>query len=314
VRPIKPSLLVSLALCWVLSASPGAAAVVDWEAPPVADHRVALRCYLPDGVPRVRAILVLVPGLNADGRSLVHDADWMGLAGRTGCALIGCSMRGSEGGAYYDAGRWSGGCFFRGLGELAHLSAHPELHDVPLGFWGHSAGGQWNYNLACWKPERTFAFIANKGAYYDTPANPDVRLIPALWIAGEKDTDERIGNITSRYAESRRRGAPWGLLLEAEVNHAAGRSKEIGMAFLEEALALRVDEGGRFHPVEAGAGWLGDFRNNEVEKNTSSNFGPVTMAWLPGPNTAQLWQSLSRGATAVPPDHPSNPPAANPAR
>jgi hypothetical protein len=79
------------------------------------------------------------------------------------------------------------------------------------------------------------------------------------------------------------------------------------MAFLEEALALRVDGEGRLRPVEAGAGWLGDFRNNEVEKNTSSTFGSMTMAWLPGPGTAQRWKTLSEGVAAVPAGHPPGP-------
>ena len=171
------------------------ATVVDWEATRFADHQMALRCYLPDEVHQVRAIIVLVPGMNGDGRSMANDPEWMGLAQRNGCALIGCSIKGIQGAVYHEVVQWSGELFLSGIGELARMSNHPELENVPLGFWGHSAGGQWNYNFACWKPERTFAFIVNKGAYYQGVSSQAVRAIPSLWIAGGKDTDERIGNI-----------------------------------------------------------------------------------------------------------------------
>jgi hypothetical protein len=269
------------------------ATVVDWEATRFADHQMALRCYLPDEVHQVRAIIVLVPGMNGDGRSMANDPEWMGLAQRNGCALIGCSIKGIQGAVYHEVVQWSGELFLSGIGELARMSNHPELENVPLGFWGHSAGGQWNYNFACWKPERTFAFIVNKGAYYQGVSSQAVRAIPSLWIAGGKDTDERIGNITSLYAENRRKGAAWGLLIEPEVNHAVGRSKEIGMAFLEEALSLRVDSDGHMHPVKEGAGWIGDFRGYAVCANPTSTFGDLTHAWFPGKSTAEHWRSIS---------------------
>lgn len=275
------------------------AAVFDWEATHVADHMMALRCYLPDSLVQARAIIVLVPGMNGDGRSQANDAEWMGLAQRTGCALIGCCIKGGQGGIYHEVIQWSGDLFLKGAGEIARMSNHPELDTAPLGFWGISAGGQWNYNFACWKPERTFAFVVNKGAYYQGIPTPALRKVPALWIAGGKDTDERIGNITSLYAENRRKGAPWGLLIEPGGNHAVGRSKEIGMAFLEEALALRVEETGQFHPVEAGAGWLGSFQGFEITKNISTDFGAATNTWLPGRNTAELWKCISLGIPAV---------------
>ncbi len=276
------------------------AAVFDWEAPLTDDHVMALKCYLPDGLERARAIIVLVPGLNADGRGLANDPQWMKLAQRTGCALIGLSNRGNQGGSYYEVEHWSGDLFLKGIAELARNSNHPELENLSLGFWGHSAGGQWNYNFACWKPQRTYAFIANKGAYYHGIPTPALRKVPALWIAGGKDTDERIGNITSLYAENRRKGAPWGLLIEPEVNHAVGRSKEIGMAFLEDALFLRTDPKGNLHTLKGETGWLGNFRECGVEPNVASGFGPVTNTWLPGQNSANLWNKISSSNCPVP--------------
>lgn len=286
------SLATIAAISLVTATGSAKATVIDWEAPHVSDHHMALRCYLPEGLVKARAIIVLVPGLNGDGRSMANDPEWMGLAQRTGCALIGCFIKGSQGGSYYEVSHWSGDLLLKGLEELARLSNHSEIESAALGFWGHSAGGQWNYNFACWKPERTFAFVVNKGAYYVGITTPALREVPALWIAGAKDTEERIGNITSLYAENRRKGAPCGLLIEPGVDHSVGRSKQIGMAFLEEALSLRVDSDGHMHPIKEGTGWIGDFRVYAVCANTNT-FGDVTHEWFPGKSTAELWRSIA---------------------
>jgi poly(3-hydroxybutyrate) depolymerase len=297
----------------LMSQETASSAVFEWEAKPAADHVMALRCYLPDGLEKVCAIVVLVPGMNGDGRSLVNDAQWVAFAQRMKCALIGCSIKGSQGAVYHEVTNWAGAQFLKGVKELAHTSNHSELETVSMGFWGHSAGGQWNYNFACWKPERTFAFIVNKGAYYQGVSTTALREIPSLWIAGAKDTEERIGNITSLYAENRRKGAPWGLLIEPTVNHAAGRSKEIGMAFLEDVLPLRIDAGGHLHPITGGSGWLGNFQSHEVYKNSTPDYGALTATWLPGKSTADIWRSISMGVPSnmrENQDLPQPPPAA----
>ncbi|MCE9588052.1 MAG: hypothetical protein K8R57_07035 [Verrucomicrobia bacterium] len=296
---MKKSSIVGIAVfCILLTHTDARAAVFEWEAPHIGDHQMSLRCYIPDGQLHTRALFVLVPGLNGDGRGLALDKEWQSLAQRTGCALIALLNRGNQNGIYYEVNHWSGELFLKGLAELSRTSGHPELNSAPLGFWGHSAGGQWNYNFACWKPERTFAFIANKGGYYNGSATPAVRSIPALWMAGEKDTDLRIGNITSLYAENRRRGALWGLLIEPGVDHAVGRSKEIGIVFLEDALTVAVDSSGTLIPITAG-GWLGDLQSHEIMKATSADTGPSIRAWLPGMHSAELWKSISQGVATT---------------
>ena len=287
----KLALLFSI----LLSAQTAYTAIYDWEAPVQADHHVALRCYLPDSLKEVRAIIILSPGLNADGRNMANDPEWQSFALRNGCALVAYSMTGGDHGIYYEAEHWSGSLLLLGMVELAGKSSHPELNSVPFGLWGHSAGGQFNYNFACYQPERTFAFVTNKGGYYAAPATPPIRRIPSLWIAGAKDTDLRVKNITSLYAENRRKGAPWGLIIEPGIDHAVGRSREIGMAFLEDALALSFDSTGKFKGIDTGTGWLADFQTKEISRNTTTDFGPGAMTWLPGEATANIWKSIMLG-------------------
>ncbi len=204
----------------------------------------------------MRAVVVLNPGHNGDGRGMADDAEWRAFAARNRVALLASFLKG--GGTYYEAEVWTGRALLDELKGFAADSGHAELAGAPLALWGHSAGGQFNYNFACWKPERTLAFITNKGAYYTARADDRVRRIPALWIAGGKDSELRINNITSRYAENRRLGAFWALAVEPGVDHGVGASKRLGMVFFEDAVALRLDAAGRLRPVDSAQGWLGD--------------------------------------------------------
>lgn len=277
------------------------AAVFDWQDKPEANHKMEFRLYVPDNVSKVRSVIALVPGLNGDGRGMADDVAWQALAERTQSALLGCSMRGDAGGSYYEAEKWSGKIFLEALKKLAVASKHPEVAEAPIALWGHSAGGQFNFNFACWKPERTIAFVANKGAYYGLNAKPSVRKVPALWILGQKDTEVRVKNITERYQDGRKSGALWALVPEPNEGHGVGRSRDIGMVFLEEVLALRLDSLGKLQPINPSQGWLGDLATKTVTKNAGPDAGPKTLGWLPGERTATLWVEVVGGVTVSPP-------------
>ena len=61
----------------------------------------------------------------------------------------------------------------------------PKLADAPLLLWGMSAGGEFNYEFAAWKPERVVAFVVNKGnVYYTGLASDAARRVPGLLFTG----------------------------------------------------------------------------------------------------------------------------------
>lgn len=256
---------------------------------------MAFRLYIPDSLGAsggIRSVIVLTPGYNGDGRGMAEDAAWQSLAERTQSALLACFMKGAAGGVYHEAEKWSGKVLLKALDRLAKESGHPEIARAPIALWGHSAGGQFNFNFANWKPERVAAFVVNKGGYYGETIRPGTRQIPALWILGTKDTELRVKAITERFTAGRRLGALWALVPEPGVEHGVGRSREIGMIFLEEALALRVDDSGALRSANPQGGWLGDHRSWTVEKNTRPDKGLKNTSWLPGESTARLWAEV----------------------
>lgn len=218
----------------------------DFDAEPrnVPDTEVAqFRIWLPDPKRPVQGFVVLVPGSNGDGRGAVDDPEWQTLATEIGFGLVGCHFKGAGGGSgYCYAHTGSGELLLDALDAFGREHQHPEAAKAPLLLWGHSAGGQFNYNFACWKPERTLAFIVNKGGfYYDTPAKAATRAVPAILFSGETDTAERNRNIATLFETGRSGGALWALCVERGVGHGLGSSREIAGKFFRAIVKARLD-------------------------------------------------------------------------
>jgi pimeloyl-ACP methyl ester carboxylesterase len=284
----------------VAGASAGAPITWDYDAKPhgVPDLSVArFRIWIPDAAKPVRGMIALVPGVNGDGRGDAAAGDWQQLATELGFGLIACNFdSGANGNAgYCSAAKGSGKALLSALDQFAGENKHPEVAKAPLLLWGHSAGGQFNYNFACWKPERTIAFIVNEGGFfYDTVASPQTRATPAIIFAGEKDTPERVQNLTKLFNTGRARGALWAFCMEKGLGHAVGRSKEVSQQFFRAVVPMRLPSGGldssMKHLVIAD-GLLAAPGSDAVPapdfKGTSR-----TASWLPDAATAAKWKAV----------------------
>jgi len=202
----------------------------------------AFRFWAPPAVGSVRAVTVLVPGSNSDGRGQVDEGFWRAFAERHGLALVGCwfkdrphdNMNIEE---YARAGDGSGAALLEALRRFGESSGHPEAAQAPLLLWGMSAGGEFNYEFACWRPERVAAFVVNKGGYYFTHlAPPPARRVPGIFFIGSDDADFRKESIRGIFAVNHEAGARWKLVVEPHVGHAAGNSPELAAAFFEACL------------------------------------------------------------------------------
>ena len=150
------------------NASAAAAAkpvLLDYEVSPRDNFtKAAFRFWSPLYDQPIRGVIVLVPGLNGDGRGMVNDMAWQDLARKYRLALVSCCL---QGGSYYEATRGTGDALLEAMKTFAKQSSHEEIALAPLLLYGESAGGQFNYDFVLWKPERVMAFTVNKGGYYD---------------------------------------------------------------------------------------------------------------------------------------------------
>jgi poly(3-hydroxybutyrate) depolymerase len=281
------------------------AATFDEVAKPGANYdKAEFRLWLPDNAGPVRALVVLVPGSNGEGRTMVDDGFWQAFAVKNKVGLVGCHFTDKPHDQsfieeYVDVAKGSGQALVDSIAALGTKSGHPELATAPLMFWGMSAGGEYNYEFAVWKPERVIAFIVNKGNIYYTALAPlATRRIPALLFTGEKDLDFRVNTINGIFAVNRRGGALWALTQEPGIGHEVGRSKELGAMLFEDMMAARLPEAGApgpLKPIDEKSGFIADF--------TAKTYAPVgdsrppnhTTAWLPNERLAKAWVSVVTG-------------------
>src|SRR5262252_2639658 len=272
----------------VAGAQGSAASTLDDTIPPGANFdKAEFRFWAPPGVATLRGTMVLVPGSNGDGRAMAEDTVWQAFASRQHLALLACRFTDKPHDQnfiedYVNVSHGSGQALLDALGHFATRSKHPELASESLLFWGMSAGGQFNYEFASWKPERVLAFVVNKGGIYYTALTPRAtRAIPALLFIGGKDLESRVNTITGLFDLNRRGGALWALAPEPSAAHIVGRSRDMSIMFFDDVIPLRLgDEGLR--PLAESSGYVGDLHASKVwSMNETAALPNYPTSWLP---------------------------------
>lgn len=200
-----------------------------------------------------KAILVLVPGSNTDGRYLIRDNPWVNFQKQYDLLLVGCLFRddifkGDE--DYCNMRKGAGDKLLMAI--TAHLGLQrPELwgegkeFDLampPIYIWGFSAGGQFAYEFACHYPYYTAAFVANKGGVYYTALAPEsARKVPGLLIAGLHDAPWRRAILKGIHALNTNFGSKWHFI-EEPYGHSEGDSAAISVNFFSQLLERGNDE------------------------------------------------------------------------
>jgi poly(3-hydroxybutyrate) depolymerase len=293
------ALTIAAGLALTRPAVAAAQTIDDSIAPGNNYEKAQFRLWYPRDVGRLRAVLVLVPGSNGDGRAMAEDTTWQSFATRNKLAIVACRFTDKPHEQsfiehYVNVSQGSGQALLEGLAHLAARAQHPEIASAPLLFWGMSAGGEFNYEFAAWKPERVVAFVVNKGGIYYSALTPRAtREVPAMLFIGGKDLESRINTITGLFAVNRRGGALWALAEEPGAAHVVGRSRDLSIIFFDDVLPLRLDESSAtLKPIAESVGFVGDFRSKATRAVADSATPNYPTAWLPTARVARAWQAL----------------------
>jgi poly(3-hydroxybutyrate) depolymerase len=292
----------AIAVCFALfvpAGRIGAQTIDDSIAPGRNYDKAQFRLWVPRDAGKLRAVLVLVPGSNGDGRAMAEDTTWQNFAARNKLAIVACRFTDKPHEQnfiedYANVSQGSGQALLDGLSHLAARAGHPEIASAPLLFWGMSAGGEFNYEFAAWKPERVVAFVVNKGGIYYSALTPRAtREVPALLFIGGKDLESRVNTITGLFAVNRRGGALWALTEEPGAAHVVGRSRDMSIIFFDDVLPLRLsDSAGALKPLAESAGFIGDFKSKSTRAVADSATPNYPTAWLPTARVARAWQAM----------------------
>jgi poly(3-hydroxybutyrate) depolymerase len=299
-------IVLSMFVSCAASSHAQSVAVLDATIPPGRNYdKAEFRLSIPQNLAHIRAVVVLIPGSNGDGRPEVNDAVWQKFATQHGLALLGCRFTDKPHDQsfieeYVNVSMGSGQALLDALEAFAKRSQHPELSRAPLLLWGMSAGGQFNYEFVAWKPERVVAFVVNKGGiYYSALLSKAARNVPGILFVGGKDLEFRTNTITGLFAVNRRGGALWALAEEPSAGHVVGRSRDVALAFFEDVLPLRLpdaqspgQEPVTLSAISESSGFIGDLKAKTSQKQTGAapNF---PTAWLPTARVARMWEDMA---------------------
>jgi hypothetical protein len=269
---------------------------------PFFDHTTGnrgTRMWVPPDLSAIKGIVIFGNGAGADMRRAA-EAPWLQhFADLHGFALIGTSLWGNLSGdeiVIWDAH----------LRALAAASGHPELVHAPWAPMGLSNGGQMSYGFNALRPEKTIAFITNKGCCYNNRTPPAASLkTPGILIAGELDTATRNDSIRGLFDSNRRRGAFWSWVEEEGVGH-EGFADEIVLPFMAEAIRLRypidqvptATQGVALDSLNEGDGWLADQSSWQSGLTHIAPFNDYQgdkrrAGWLINENVAHLYRAFS---------------------
>ena len=282
--------------------------------------KAEFRLWLPAQLRTVRAVLVLVPGSNGDGRPMAQDSVWQAFAAAHDVALVACRFTDKAHDQsfieeYVNVSRGTGQALLDAITTLATRSKHPELATAPFLMWGMSAGGQFNYEFVAWKPERVVAFVVNKGGiYYSALVPAAAREVPGILFVGGKDLEFRTNTIAGLFAVNRRAGALWAYAEEPSAAHVVGRSRDVALVLFEDVLALRLGDarasitpvpatgtaggvsgparGPEMRRLEERSGFIGDLKARTFQPLGDAKAPGYPTAWLPTARVARAWQGL----------------------
>ena len=293
------AMLRAIIIALLATAGPASAATLDESAPPGTNYdKAEFRFWYPDSAGPLRAIVVLVPGSNGDGRPQVDEQFWRAFATRLNLGLVGCRFTDKQHEQmfiehYVNVSKGTGQALLDALASFARRSGHAEVADAPLLLWGMSAGGEFNYEFAAWKPERVVAFVVNKGnVYYTALASDAARRVPGLLFTGETDLEYRIQAVNGLFGINRRAGALWALTQEPGVGHAVARSRDLAAMLFEDMIAARLPG---LKPLDEKQGFFGDLKTAAIQPVGDTKPPNTPTVWLPNERLARAWQAVVTG-------------------
>jgi dienelactone hydrolase len=301
------AMLRAIVIALLATAGTASAATLDESAPPGNNYdKAEFRFWYPDSAGPLRALVILVPGSNGDGRPQVDEEFWRAFATRLNLGLVGCRFTDKQHEQmfiehYVNVSKGTGQALLDALASFARRSGHAEVADAPLLLWGMSAGGEFNYEFAAWKPERVVAFVVNKGNVYYTGLTSDAaRRVPGLLFTGETDLGYRIQAVNGLFGINRRAGALWALTQEPGVGHAVARSRDLAAMLFDDMIAARLPgpsgvEGPGLKPLDEKRGFFGDLKTAAIQPVGDSKPPNTPTVWLPNERLARAWQAVVTG-------------------
>lgn len=230
-----------------------------------------------------KAVLVLCPGCNGDGKGLITDSIWQAFAKKKDLGLVGLSFASDikdihHGNGYYYASNGSGKILLDGINKLFN-------RDLQILIYGFSGGAHFTARFVEWKPECVVAWCAYSAGWWDEPKATDI-MPPGIIACGEND--DRLGASLIYFKQGRAAGKPWLWIGIPDNGHSPERKVE---SFVRDYFEAILQNNGKLDPTKTGL-WIDIDKRTPAEVNIIREYPSIT-GWLPDAKLLNIWQLLN---------------------
>ena len=226
-------------------------------------------------------VLVLLPGMNGDGKVMPGETPWRDFAKTHGLGLVGVTfssppelLNGNPAKGYYYPAQGSGESLINGLKKIYGK-------DVKILLYGFSGGAQFGSRFAELYPEKMLGWAAYSASFWQAPGSASPTSTPGIVACGEFDA-ERFGPSFAYFQQGRRKDARWTWVSIGNVGHMRHKRFE---EFIRSYFAALLD--GKFDHAQ----WL-DAESKQPTTEDDRLLNPSLSVWLPTPQIAELWLKL----------------------
>ena len=187
---------------------------------------------------KIKAVLVLAPGMNTDGAFFLKEAPWMEFAKRNNLGVIALNYSSSEEDlyqnrkGYYWPEQGSGQAL---LDEIKRVYGK----DLPIVLYGFSGGAQFVSRFVDWAPDRIIAWCAYSAQFWDYPPKGS-KLTKARGIVACGDQDGlRWLPSFGFYYQGRKDKRPWiWVNISNTAHNRSAKFEKFVRQFFDEELAI----------------------------------------------------------------------------
>lgn len=276
-RPPRQCFVLSvIALIFALAAQAISAEIKTIRLEPAANMTRAEIDYIAT-VPSPKAVLVLCPGDNDKGGTIIQSAAWQDFAKKNRLGLAGLSFASSREAlranvGYYHAALGSGGLLEDGLRKIYGKN-------LPVLLYGFSGGAHFVSNFENWQPHKVLAWCAYSAGWWDRPQKNSFSS-PGLVACGVED--KRLGPSLIYFKQGRALGKPWLWASLPRTGHEASEPlDEFVRRYFESALEVSFSE----------PQWV-DIYTKTAASEREAQANPVCTGLLPSARLIPFWKTL----------------------
>ncbi|MGF1578301.1 MAG: hypothetical protein ACFCD0_02935 [Gemmataceae bacterium] len=252
--------------------------------------KVELRIWIPNGVQKVRGVIVNPYYLKAVGQR-----HWQAAARQWNFGIVAANYFGVKNNEF-------GPTLLTAMKVFGEKANHPELADAYFCFVGMSAGGGMSTRFAEALPERTIAVAPV--CLEVGPRSEAARKIPHLTIFGERD-GRQMEKLNKRLPEQRMLGALYATAVQWRKRHEFALANNLIFPYFDHVIRARLSRPKKkLAGMSLEQGWLGDRTTWET------NFPQVrpwkeyksdkdSACWLPDAYVASVWRAFVSKAPSI---------------